>query len=99
MVHDELGTCILNRSLDVGRMGIYWGFADWLCWGFTTRTVVYFIIGVQCLNGFLTFCGPAAGAQCQIATQWSDPSYFLQKLTVVAAVLGDVHAKVARSAL
>jgi hypothetical protein len=52
---DELAAAIANRSRCVACLGTYWGFADWIAWGFAKQTQVFMLIAKETLRLFDIF--------------------------------------------
>ena len=58
---DELSLAILNRARVIRQLGKYWGFAEWLAWGWLSMTNVFMHFGNSVVDIFALFCEVGQG--------------------------------------
>ena len=58
---DEVSLAIVRRANIIRKLGEYWGFAEWLAWGFASMTIVYMYFGSSVVDLFELFCMPGQG--------------------------------------
>jgi len=52
-------TAICARALKLECLGEYWGWADWIAWGWHSQTRVHMLLGGSRTDLFVPFCSPA----------------------------------------
>ena len=55
---DHLSFAISERADVVDRLGQYWGFAEWMAYGWSSKTKVVMFFGASAVDLFATFCSP-----------------------------------------
>lgn len=65
---DPLRAAILQRADELERPFVYWGFADWLAWGWLEKTRVKLLLGKEITDLFVTFTPPDV---CSASLTWT----------------------------
>lgn len=63
LADDQLAASIGDRAATVRQLGEYWGFIEWLAWGFANQTRILMHFAAHAVDLIGTFGGPAAGAR------------------------------------
>ena len=55
---DALASAISHRSSCIAQLGEYWGFAEWLAWGWRHETKVFMLFADNAVDLFGVFATP-----------------------------------------
>ena len=69
---DDVQAAIHTRSKQLERHGKYWGWSDWIAWGWSAQTRVHMILGDGCNHIFEAFCHPDVH---RASLDWSSDLY------------------------
>ena len=63
-IEDELSEAISSRASRISQLGVYWGFSEWIAWGWRHSTRVLMMFADNVVDLFAVFTTPEIGAQC-----------------------------------
>jgi hypothetical protein len=63
-IEDELSKAISSRAAQMTQLGVYWGFGEWIAWGWRHSTRVLMMFADNVVDLFAVFTTPEIGAQC-----------------------------------
>lgn len=64
---DPLAAAICRRAACARQLGAYWGFTEWIVWGFLNQTKVLMFFAAHAVDLIGWFAGPTAGAHVVVA--------------------------------